>query len=430
VKKILFQMSLVTTTIFAGFDTMSALSSATHSANTASNSGDITVSWEQAIANGGDTLQGYYYILDSTANTLIPNVVDTRSSLGSAATSATISDKSDGNYYFHLAPYATSGNTGATLHFGPIVIDKTNPAITITPDTGSYNSAQTVTLSSTDANEEAIYYTIDGSNPTTSSTRYTSSFAVSATTTLKVLATDTAGNSNTAQAVYTINSNSNIASFGSEVTNGSEVLLGGSVTYISVLGNSLSKYKYKIDSDSYSPEKDISDNKILINTLSEGSHTISIIGYDDSSWQSESSATTISFTIVTELTEDTSSKTSDESSNNSSDDSSSNNSNSNLSTTTPPTTETEISIPTTYTTNSDDTKVYKYAAQTSSSGKSVVVQKLVHQDGSVTPTMEINGQIVSLPNFPFAVEEFKVFISADGAIKIRVVSPLKLPMSF
>ena len=61
----------------------------------------------------------------------------------------------------------------------------------IDPATGLYYSDQTVTI--TDANENAvIYYTTDGTNPTTSSTQYTSSFVVSyvagGTTTVKAIA--------------------------------------------------------------------------------------------------------------------------------------------------------------------------------------------------------------------------------------------------
>ena len=74
----------------------------------------------------------------------------------------------------------------------------------ITPATGTYSSAQTVTI--TDSTSGAtMYYTVDGSQPTTSSTRYTGSFTVSATTTVKAIATATnLAQSATAASVITI----------------------------------------------------------------------------------------------------------------------------------------------------------------------------------------------------------------------------------
>ena len=60
-------------------------------------------------------------------------------------------------------------------------------APTITPNGGTYTAAQEVTLAC--ATEGAIiYYTLDGSDPTTNSTVYTAPFTVSSTTTVKAMA--------------------------------------------------------------------------------------------------------------------------------------------------------------------------------------------------------------------------------------------------
>jgi RHS repeat-associated protein len=75
---------------------------------------------------------------------------------------------------------------------------------TFSPAAGTYNSAQTVTISDTTSGS-SIYYTTDGSTPTTSSTKYSGAITVSATKTLKALATATGDtNSAVATAAYTL----------------------------------------------------------------------------------------------------------------------------------------------------------------------------------------------------------------------------------
>ena len=64
-------------------------------------------------------------------------------------------------------------------------------APTFTPPSGTYSAAPTVTISTTTSPSAAIYYTTDGSTPTTSSTEYSGPITVSATETLKAIATVT-----------------------------------------------------------------------------------------------------------------------------------------------------------------------------------------------------------------------------------------------
>jgi hypothetical protein len=76
----------------------------------------------------------------------------------------------------------------------------------ITPATGSFSSAQTVSITDSTAGAK-IFYTLDGSTPTTSSTAYTGTFTVSATTTVQAIATATNfTTSATASSVITIQS--------------------------------------------------------------------------------------------------------------------------------------------------------------------------------------------------------------------------------
>ena len=77
---------------------------------------------------------------------------------------------------------------------------------TISPAGGTYTAAQTVTLSDSTTGA-SIYYTLDGSTPTNTSTLYSKPFTVSATTTVNAIAADPPSylNSSVATATYTIN---------------------------------------------------------------------------------------------------------------------------------------------------------------------------------------------------------------------------------
>ena len=90
-----------------------------------------------------------------------------------------------------------------------ISYSETNPpTTTASPPGGTYNTAQSVTLTCNDGTGsgcDKIYYTTDGNDPTTASLVYSTPINISVTTTLKFFAKDLAGNSETVKTqTYTI----------------------------------------------------------------------------------------------------------------------------------------------------------------------------------------------------------------------------------
>ena len=196
--------------------------------------GPITVSSTEtleaiAVATG-DTNSG----VASAAYTITATVAMPAFSLGSGtystAQSVAISDATSGATIY----YTTNGTTPTTSsarYTGPITVSSTetlqamaaatadtNSAVasatytiiatvatpTFSPGGGTYSTAQSVTIS--DATSGAtIYYTTNGTTPTTSSTQYTGPITVNSTETLQAIAAATGDtNSAVASAAYTI----------------------------------------------------------------------------------------------------------------------------------------------------------------------------------------------------------------------------------
>ncbi len=119
--------------------------------------------------------------------------------------------------------YVQSSVSSATFTFAT-----QTPAPTFSPAAGTYMSAQTVTLSDTDANAK-IYFTTDGSAPSASSNLYSSPIQVSASETIKAIGIDPAlTNSNVSSAAYVIQSGGNAIDFSQGFSNPAGLTFNGS----------------------------------------------------------------------------------------------------------------------------------------------------------------------------------------------------------
>jgi Legume lectin domain/Chitobiase/beta-hexosaminidase C-terminal domain len=124
---------------------------------------------------------------------------------------------------------AGNGFTASPVASALYTIESQVAAPTFSPGSGIYPSTQNVKISTISQNA-TIYYTTDGSTPTTSSTQYTAAVSVSSSETLKAIATASGFfNSNVSTATYTIGSSVSSVNLGSGFTAGAMVLNGTSI---------------------------------------------------------------------------------------------------------------------------------------------------------------------------------------------------------
>ena len=109
---------------------------------------------------------------------------------------------SDGTYYLDSSVENITQNSNGTISFDFRGISNVADP-TFSPAGGSYADAQTVTISC-ETTDATIYYTLDGSTPTTSSTRYTEPLYISDTTTVKAIAVKDKDQSAVVTATYQI----------------------------------------------------------------------------------------------------------------------------------------------------------------------------------------------------------------------------------
>ena len=85
-----------------------------------------------------------------------------------------------------------ASNNAAPVVSQAYILDATSPVLTVSPPAGTYPSGQQITLTASEPS--TIYYTTNGSVPTSSSTKYTTPITLIATMTLKYFAIDASNN--------------------------------------------------------------------------------------------------------------------------------------------------------------------------------------------------------------------------------------------
>ena len=174
----------------------------------------------------------------------------------SAAQQVTITDSVSGASIYYTVDGSTP-TTGSTLYTGPfqLTTDTTVQAIAsaagylqssvssatytfntqtpspqFSPAAGSYTTTQSVTISDTTSGA-TIYYTTDGSTPTTASAKYTAPITVSSSTVINAIATYSGLTaSNVASATYSIQPNGTEINFGNGFAVVTGLTLNGSAT--------------------------------------------------------------------------------------------------------------------------------------------------------------------------------------------------------
>jgi hypothetical protein len=130
------------------------------------------------------------------------------------------------------------------------------------------------------ANEPAsIYYSLDGSLPTTASPVYNAPLVISDTTTLQYFSVDSVGHAEAVKTeTYVILPHATISGSPTGMTNVTDA-------NFTIGGTDVVAYKYRLDAENYSAET-LLTTPINLNALGEGAHTVAVLGKDSSgAWQ-------------------------------------------------------------------------------------------------------------------------------------------------
>ena len=210
---------------------------------------------------GGGNEQSFTVSKPSSGGTTLKNATFTFPTAETGNVKVTVNCTTNSVYIHSVTITYSSGSTTETC-----------ATPTFSPVAGTYTSAQSVTISTTTAGA-TIYYTTDGTDPTESSSVYSTPIYVSKTTTIKAMAAkEGMTNSSVATAVVTVTSSEPAPTF-VKVTDVSALAVGDKITFVNE-GNNYALGAFK--SNNYGAvsvtisENTFKSNEVEILTLEEG----------------------------------------------------------------------------------------------------------------------------------------------------------------
>jgi len=151
--------------------------------------GAVFIRWEDTDPDNSALITLYYESATTVRGLLASNIEEDADGDGDTWL-LNLSGLPEGTYRVY-AEITDGINTRDSSAPGLVTIDRTAPTATASPKGAEYFSPQSVSLAADEPSE--IYYTADGSEPTTSSPRFETPIPVSQAMTLKFMAVDIAG---------------------------------------------------------------------------------------------------------------------------------------------------------------------------------------------------------------------------------------------
>ncbi len=259
------------------------------------NTGNHHKAWTESSATLGAAIT-LHTIGDLQANKLYNVSVD--SSLGQNISGANGTTCTNGICQANAQGKISFLYTGgySTHTFDVIEGDNNAPTTTANVNTGLYNSTQNITLSCDDGSGvgcDKTYYTIDGNDPTTGSTQYSSPISIAVTTTLKFFSTDKFGNTESIKTkTYTIDTTPP----DTVITTQPDSVINSSNANFNFEADETSTFQCKLDSEAYatctSPKS--------YTGLAEGSHTF-FVKATDTATNEDSTPAEYTFAVDTQI---------------------------------------------------------------------------------------------------------------------------------